>query len=92
MRNVEQGAGIQEEFDDLHILGHIPAVQISDIVQGHTAAEQAFDHGLQEQSFQLAVPLRRAQAQGREYLQRNGRIAPRAPVEFIDQRIGLAYA
>ncbi len=55
MRNVEQRAGIEKEFDDLHIFRHIAAVQISDIVEGHAAAEQALDHGLQKQPLQLAV-------------------------------------
>jgi len=90
MCNVEQCAGIEKEFDDLHIFRHIAAVQVPHIVEGYTAAEQALDHGLQKQPLQLAVPLRRAQAQGREHLERNGRVAPCAAVKLIDQRIRLA--
>jgi len=75
----------------LHIVGHARAVQIRDVVQRHAAAEEARHQRLQKAPFEFAPPLRRAQAQGREYLERERGVAPRAAIEFVGQRVGLAY-
>jgi hypothetical protein len=65
-------------------------VQIAHIVERHIVAEQAFDQRFDEAALELAVPNGRAQAQSGEYLEPDARIALRAPVEFVHQRIGLA--
>ena len=76
-----------------HVVRHARAVQIGDIVERHAVAEQPCHERLEEAPFQLALPYRSAQAQRGENLSAAiAGIAPRAPVELIGERIGLAHA
>ncbi len=89
--HVEQGAGVQKELDDAHVLRHARAVQIGHRVERHARAEQPCHERLQEAAFELALPYRSAQAQGGENRQPQCGIAPRTPVKLIGERIGLAH-
>ncbi len=91
MRHIEQRAGIQKKFHDLHVVGHAAAVQIGHIVERHAGAEQPCHQRFQKAALEFAFPLRCAQAQCREYFQGKGSIAPRAPIELIGERIRLAH-
>ena len=88
---VEQGAGIQEELDDAHVLRYARRVQIGYVVERHAPAKEPRHQGLQEAAFEFALPVRCAQAQGRENRQAQGGIAPRTVVELVGQRVRLAY-
>ena len=90
MRGVQQCARIQKELDDSHIRRHAARVQVRHIVERHVAGEQTLQHRLEEATLQFAVPLRRAQAQGGEYRERDLGVTACAPIKFVDQRIGFA--
>ena len=92
MPHIEQRTGIQKKFHDLHVVGHAAAVQIGHIVERHTCAEQPRHQRLQKAALEFVFPLRRAQAQCREYFQGKRRIAPRAPIELVGERVRLAHA
>jgi hypothetical protein len=60
MRDAQQRARIEKEFDDLHVLGDAVLVQVPHIVQRHVVAEETFDQGLQEPPLEFTMPLWRA--------------------------------
>jgi hypothetical protein len=76
---------------DVGVVGaDVMTLRMSDVQQ--RARIQKEYQGLQEPPLEVAMPLRRPQAQRGENLQLDRRIGPRTAVEFVDQRVGLAYA
>jgi len=92
MCDVQQRSRVQKELDDFDILRHGVFMQVAHILERHVIAEQSLHQGLQKAPLEVAMPLRRPQAQRGENLQLDRRVGPRTAVKLIDQRVRLAYA
>ncbi len=90
MRIVEPCTGFEKEFAHFDVGRQFATLEQLDVFKIGVVAEYPCDERLQQASFQLAMPTRRAQRQAGENFQMNAFIAQRPLDECIHQWIGFA--
>ena len=89
-RAVQPCAGLEEELDDLDVIGQPALLDQPHIFQLGIGAEQALRQRLDQAPLEVAVPARLAQRQGRDDRQADRGIGERTRDEGIDQAVRLA--